>query len=167
LKRQGFPLDLLPKVCRGTEVLGGLRRRLGRVPSGVPVFAALGDMQCAARAAGIGRGKAILNVNTSAQLAFLRQSEFKPWDQEQRLPSSVEDVPFDGDVFVAVAASLNGGNALSRFVDLLQSWTSDLGLPFASKEEIWSKIGKRSPADLCDYVFLYSSPGRKLRRLAL
>lgn len=38
------------------------------------------------------------------------------------------ELPFFNDRNILVAASLNGGNVLSKFVDLLERWTTEMGM---------------------------------------
>lgn len=38
------------------------------------------------------------------------------------------ELPFFNDRNILVAASLNGGNVLSKFVDLLQRWSTEMGM---------------------------------------
>lgn len=68
----------------------------------------------------------VLNISTSAQLTISMPSGFQPLETPD--PSSaVTYFPyFDGD-YLAVAASLNGGNVLATFVDMVARWTEELG----------------------------------------
>ena len=47
---------------------------------------------------------------------------------DSKLPTSVMELPFFNDRNILVAASLNGGNILSQFVDLLQRWSTEMGM---------------------------------------
>lgn len=38
------------------------------------------------------------------------------------------ELPFFNDRSILVAASLNGGNVLSKFVDLLEQWSTEMGI---------------------------------------
>lgn len=86
---------------------------------------ALGDLQCSVLATLESSQDAVLNISTSAQLAFVAE-DYHPKN------SAGEDCPiayfpyFDGK-YLAVAASLNGGNALATFIKMIQEWTLELG----------------------------------------
>lgn len=82
-------------------------------------------MQCSVLATVESIQDAVLNISTSAQIAFVAQN-FQPSNDEPTV-SSVEYFPYFNDKFLAVAASLNGGNALATFVRMLQQWTMELG----------------------------------------
>lgn len=84
----------------------------------------MGDLQCSVLATVETSQDAVLNISTSAQIAFVAEN-YVPTD----LPvhSSVEYFPFFNGKYLAVAASLNGGNALASFVKMLQQWTMELG----------------------------------------
>ena len=80
---------------------------------------------------------AVLNINTSAQLALVVDNQLASTNID-----SIECVPFTENRSMAVAASLNGGNNLSRFVDTVKSWIEELGAVGVCKEVIWKKIGE-------------------------
>lgn len=66
-----------------------------------------------------------MNLSTSAQLSYLLPEDFKP---PPSIPTSpVEYFPYFKGRYLAVAASLNGGNVLAAFVKMLQQWTHELG----------------------------------------
>lgn len=73
---------------------------------------------------------AVLNISTSAQLSFAMPANFKPPDSPQPA-SSVSYFPYFGDSYLAVAASLNGGNVMATFVGMLTSWMKELGRHFS------------------------------------
>jgi sedoheptulokinase len=67
-----------------------------------------------------------MNISTSSQLCFpVLTAEFTPPRCE--LPTPVSYFPFFNGKFLAVAASLNGGNTLSAFVRMLQGWFATFG----------------------------------------
>ena len=67
----------------------------------------------------------VLNISTSAQLAFKMKLDFSPPAFD---PSATVDYfPYFNGSYLAVAASLTGGNVLHGFVKLLQQWTHQLG----------------------------------------
>lgn len=56
-------------------------------------------------------------------------TDFKPPDSVQPA-SSISYFPFFEDAYLAVAASLNGGNVLATFVEMLNAWMKELGKYF-------------------------------------
>lgn len=72
---------------------------------------------------------AVLNISTSAQLTFAMPADFKPPDSPQP-NSSISYFPYFDDSYLAVAASLNGGNVLATFVEMLTAWMKELGMYF-------------------------------------
>lgn len=68
----------------------------------------------------------VLNISTSAQLTFAMPADFRPPDSPQSA-SSISYFPYFDSSYLAVAASLNGGNVLSTFVDMLTGWMKELG----------------------------------------
>lgn len=68
---------------------------------------------------------AVLNISTSAQLAFQMLEGFEPPLLDVR--SSIEYFPYFNNRYLAVAASLTGGNVMAAFVRMLQQWTHELG----------------------------------------
>lgn len=87
---------------------------------------ALGDLQCSVLATIEKRHDAVLNISTSAQLAFVAE-DFQPGNEPK--VSHIAHYPYFKGKYLAVAASLNGGNALAAFVQMLQHWTMELGFP--------------------------------------
>lgn len=85
---------------------------------------ALGDLQCSVLATIEKTHDAVLNISTSAQLAFVA-NDFKPTTTP--LEGRIAYYPYFDGKYLAVAASLNGGNALATFVQMLQQWTVELG----------------------------------------
>ena len=60
-----------------------------------------------------------------------------------------EYFPYFDNTYVAVAASLNGGNCLAAFVKMIQDWVVDLGLSI-NQSKIWEKtikLGQSVPYD--------------------
>lgn len=136
LLESGFPVHLLPVVASPGSVAGMTVKQLYGIPSGVPVLAALGDMQCSVKAAMETAKDAVLNVSTSAQLSYPCSLS----ESVDRSNVTVEYRPFTMKERLAVAASLNGGNVLAKFVSLLQGWVSELGLDTPSTETILSRL---------------------------
>lgn len=54
-------------------------------------------------------------------------ADFKPPDSPQP-SSSISYFPYFEDTYLAVAASLNGGNVLATFVEMLTEWMKELGM---------------------------------------
>ena len=71
----------------------------------------------------------VLNISTSAQLTFAMPADFKPPDAPQPA-SSISYFPYFDDSYLAVAASLNGGNVMATFVEMLTAWMKELGMYF-------------------------------------
>lgn len=63
---------------------------------------------------------------------------------KHKLPKSISVIPYIGEKIILSAASLNGGNVLEKFVDMLIEWNSELGFTWQSsenaKEQIWSRL---------------------------
>lgn len=72
---------------------------------------------------------AVLNISTSAQLTFAMPADFQPPDSPEPA-SSISYFPYFDNSYLAVAASLNGGNVLATFVEMLSTWMKELGTYF-------------------------------------
>ncbi|XP_046786297.1 sedoheptulokinase isoform X2 [Gallus gallus] len=140
LKKSGFPVHLLPEVGDPGSIAGRTICAWHGIPKGTKVGIALGDFQCSVYSCLNERTDAVLNISTSAQLTISMPSDFQP--PETPDPSSaVTYFPyFDGD-YLAVAASLNGGNVLATFVDMVARWTEELGFQI-QESAIYAKIIK-------------------------
>ncbi|XP_046758625.1 sedoheptulokinase isoform X2 [Gallus gallus] len=140
LKKSGFPVHLLPEVGDPGSIAGRTICAWHGIPKGTKVGIALGDFQCSVYSCLTERTDAVLNISTSAQLTISMPSGFQP--PETPDPSSaVTYFPyFDGD-YLAVAASLNGGNVLATFVDMVARWTEELGFQI-QESAIYAKIIK-------------------------
>lgn len=53
--------------------------------------------------------------------------EYTPAEEPPSTPQPIEYFPFFNGSYLAVAASLNGGNALAAFVRTIQQWSLDIG----------------------------------------
>ncbi|GBM81323.1 Sedoheptulokinase [Araneus ventricosus] len=137
LKEAGFPLHLLPEVTIAGNIVGRMPCAWYGIPEGTPVFAALGDLQCSVFSSMETDHDAVMNLSTSAQLSFLLPEDFKPPPAVSTSP--VEYFPYFNGRYLAVAASLNGGNVLAAFVKMLQQWTHELGLG-VPESKIWERI---------------------------
>ncbi|CAB3359912.1 Hypothetical predicted protein [Cloeon dipterum] len=141
LQEAGFPVHFLPKVIPAGGVAGTLKQAWLGIPAGTPVGAALGDLQCSVFANLVRPGfDAVMNISTSGQLGFVMQKEFQP---ENKLAdesiSSVQYFPYFDGQYLAVAASLNGGNSLALFVKILQQWAQELGFS-VPQDKVWTRI---------------------------
>ncbi|XP_056264338.1 sedoheptulokinase isoform X1 [Pseudoliparis swirei] len=128
LKGAGFPLHLLPQCVRSGGLAGQTCCDWHGIPAGTPVGAALGDLQCSVYSCMSARTDAVLNISTSAQLTFAMPADFRPPDSPQPA-SSISYFPYFDDSYLAVAASLNGGNVMATFVGMLTSWMKELDPP--------------------------------------
>uniref|UniRef100_A0A8C4STC3 Sedoheptulokinase n=1 Tax=Erpetoichthys calabaricus TaxID=27687 RepID=A0A8C4STC3_ERPCA len=126
LRDSDFPVYLLPEVVESGSIAGKTRREWHGVPVEVDVGVALGDFQCSVYSCMRDKTDAVLNIGTSAQLTFALPSTFQP----PKTPDSSSPLSyfpyFDGS-YLAVAASLNGGNVLAVFVEMLKNWINELG----------------------------------------
>ncbi|XP_051256477.1 sedoheptulokinase isoform X1 [Dicentrarchus labrax] len=125
LKGAGFPLHLLPQCVPSGGLAGQTCSDWHGIPAGTPVGAALGDFQCSVYSCMSARTDGVLNISTSAQLTFAMPPDFKP-PKSPRPDSSISYFPYFEDSYLAVAASLNGGNVLATFVEMLAAWMKEL-----------------------------------------
>lgn len=80
----------------------------------------------------------VMNISTSCQMSFqVLCSDFIPPRLDS--PSPVTYFPFFDRKYLAVAASLNGGNVLANFVKMLQEWFSAFGKYNTTKTALHSK----------------------------
>ena len=70
----------------------------------------------------------VINVGTSSQFTFLMPEGFTPAADTIDTSSAVEYVPFFDGRYLSETASLNGGNVLAAFVNMLRSWFQEFGL---------------------------------------
>lgn len=87
----------------------------------------MGDLQASVYSCMAQRTDAVLNISTSVQLAASMPSGFQP-AQAPDPAAPVAYFPYFDRTYLAVAASLNGGNVLATFVHMLGQWLADLGL---------------------------------------
>ncbi|XP_028321626.1 sedoheptulokinase [Gouania willdenowi] len=138
LKGAGFPVQLLPQCVPSGSLVGRSSSVWHGVPAGTPVGAALGDFQCSVYSCMRTRTDAVLNISTSAQLTFAMPVDFRPPDSPQP-SSSISYFPYFDSTYLAVAASLNGGNVLATLVQMLIGWMRDLGVE-QSDDCLYEKI---------------------------
>ncbi|XP_063983315.1 sedoheptulokinase-like [Diachasmimorpha longicaudata] len=136
MEKGNFPVNLLPrKILKAGETAGHLVQTWFGIPAGVPIGVALGDLQCSVLALLKGQDEAVMNISTSAQLTYVHP-DFKG---EVGDLGSIEYFPYFGGEYLAVAASLNGGNTLASFVKMVQQWTMDLGFS-VPQSKVWEKL---------------------------
>lgn len=133
LKSVEFPVNLLPKVTKSGQFAGKLNVAWNGIPEGTPVSVAMGDLQCSIRATLESQQDAVLNISTSAQLAFVVNT------MSDLGCKTVEHLPYFDNTYLVVAASLNGGNVLATFVKMLQQWMLELGFP-TPQAKVWEKL---------------------------
>ncbi|XP_041864968.1 sedoheptulokinase [Melanotaenia boesemani] len=131
LKAASFPLHLLPQCVPSGGLAGKTRSAWHGIPAGTPVGAALGDFQCSVYSCMSAPTDAVLNISTSAQLTFAMPADFRPQDFPQP-DSPISYFPYFDSSYLAVAASLNGGNILATFVDMLTAWMRELGVELSN-----------------------------------
>ncbi|NXG35819.1 SHPK Sedoheptulokinase, partial [Dromaius novaehollandiae] len=144
LKKSGFPVHLLPEVGDPGSIAGRTIYAWHGIPKGAEVGIALGDLQCSVYSCLTERTDAVLNISTSAQLTISMPPGFQPPEKPDPF-SAVTYFPYFNDNYLAVAASLNGGNVLATFVDMVAQWTAELGLE-VQETTIYTKIIKAALA---------------------
>ncbi|KAJ1071326.1 hypothetical protein K5549_001618 [Capra hircus] len=127
LKAAGFPVQLLPDVAEPGSVAGRTSQAWFEIPRGTQVGVALGDLQASVYSCMAQKTDAVLNISTSVQLVASMPSGFQP-AQTPDPAAPVAYFPYFDRTYLAVAASLNGGNVLATFVRMLVQWMADLGL---------------------------------------
>ncbi|KAK9503822.1 hypothetical protein O3M35_010297 [Rhynocoris fuscipes] len=136
LESAEFPVSLLPDIIESGSIAGKLSDSWHGIPSDTPVVAALGDLQCSVLSALHNEDDAVLNISTSAQLCFIASS-FDINSFESKCEKE-EFLPYFEGKYLAVAASLNGGNALATFITMLQQWCLELGSPLP-QSTLWER----------------------------
>lgn len=128
-----FPVDILPDVVKSGEFAGKLSNSWYGIPEGTPVGAALGDLQCSFLATLENKEDAVLNISTSAQLGFVVNSI------SELECHTIQNSIYFNNTYLIVAASLNGGNVLATFVQMLQQWMLEFGFPIP-QAKVWEKL---------------------------
>uniref|UniRef100_A0A8B9PP02 Sedoheptulokinase n=1 Tax=Apteryx owenii TaxID=8824 RepID=A0A8B9PP02_APTOW len=144
LKKSGFPVHLLPEVGDPGSIAGRTICAWHGIPKGAEVGIALGDFQCSVYSCLTERTDAVLNIGTSAQLTISMPPGFQPPETPDPF-SAVTYFPYFNGNYLAVAASLNGGNVLATFVDMVAQWTAELGLE-VQETTVYTKIIKAALA---------------------
>ncbi|KAK9412583.1 sedoheptulokinase [Crotalus adamanteus] len=133
LEDSGFPIHLLPEVVDSGDLAGETCQAWHRVPAGTKVGIALGDFQCSVYSCLSQDSDAVLNISTSAQLAVPLPPGFQPVEApDPRSP--VQYFPYFDNRYLAVAASLNGGNVMAAFVKMVAGWMAELGLEVSESD---------------------------------
>ncbi|XP_041947103.1 sedoheptulokinase isoform X1 [Alosa sapidissima] len=127
LREAGFPVHLLPEPVESGAFAGHTCSEWHGIPANTPVGVALGDLQCSVYSTMTNKTDAVLNISTSAQLTFAMPAGFAP-DCVPDALSPIAYFPYFSGSYLAVAASLNGGNVMATFVGMLTSWIKDLGV---------------------------------------
>ena len=79
MEAAGFPIKMLPTVTASSQKAGVLSHHWFDIPAGTPVSVGLGDLQCSVRSTMVqAETDAVLNISTSAQMAFIKSSGFLP-----------------------------------------------------------------------------------------
>ncbi|XP_069136174.1 sedoheptulokinase-like [Argopecten irradians] len=134
----GFPIQILPDVREPGHVAGNLQYDWMGICKDTPVLAALGDVQCAVLSVASSETDAVLNMSTSGQMMFPVRPEGGVPDHPD-MTSSIQYFPYFDGQFLAMAASLNGGNVLSHMVIMLQQWFKAFGFD-VNEDKIWSTL---------------------------
>ncbi|CAG0914471.1 unnamed protein product [Notodromas monacha] len=150
LKDAGFPLLFLPEVEEPRFKAGRLKETWCGVPAGTSVGAAFGDMQCAVHSVlSYSRDRneknAVLNFSTSAQLSFVMKPDFKPI-VEGNGSQPIQYWPYFGKTYLAVAASLNGGNVLAKWIAMFSEVFKLVGVPVAD-DTLWQVLTRAAAGD--------------------
>ncbi|XP_035287602.1 sedoheptulokinase [Anguilla anguilla] len=141
LKDSGFPVHLLPDPVKSGCCAGLTCSEWHGIPSQTPVGVALGDFQCSVYSCMADRTSAVLNISTSAQLTFAMPDGFEPPATPDPY-SPVSYFPYFDGTYLAVAASLNGGNVMATFVEMLTAWMKELGTDVDDDSALYSRLIK-------------------------
>lgn len=161
-KKVKFPKHLLPTVLSDCNHLAGkLKFKFLELNSGIPIFVAYGDLQCAIYSAMFKKEHcAILNSGTSMQLAFpigltkaisstnlskLFSSKLNltiDANQTNEMDQLYLDiVPYFNGEYLITSSSLNGGNVITFFIKSIKKFINDLFNDIEINEnQIWSRI---------------------------
>ncbi|RWS11814.1 sedoheptulokinase-like protein [Dinothrombium tinctorium] len=151
-----FPIDLLPKIVKAGSVAAPLAKKWTNIDANdVNVFAAFGDIQCMVFAVLRQQSHAlVLNAGTSMQLCMqmpngrIPKSGNKDGDaDEAMIKSCVDFFPYFERNFLAVAASLNGGNVLQIYVNNVRRLIQLIVGENVSTDQIWNRLIAAAAAD--------------------
>ncbi|CAG9761181.1 unnamed protein product [Ceutorhynchus assimilis] len=137
LEKVSFPVELLPEIRNSCKFAGHLVDIWHGIPKGTPIGVGYGDIQCSVLSTIETHSDAVLNISTSAQITFIAKNYQPP--SKPIANASIEYFPYFNKQFIAIAASLNGGNSLASFVRMLQQWTLELGFN-VPQSKVWEKV---------------------------
>ncbi|XP_055004864.1 sedoheptulokinase [Boleophthalmus pectinirostris] len=166
LEAAGFPTHLLPQCIPSGALAGHTCMDWHGISVGTPVGAALGDFQCSVYSCMNTSTDAVLNISTSAQLSYAMPLGFTPPSSTQS-SSPISYVPYFDSSYLAVAASLNGGNIVALFVDMLMKWMSELGAEIPKSSLYEKLIGCALTQDTSDLTVLPTVLGERHSPLCL
>jgi sedoheptulokinase len=134
----GLDPSILPPVRPAGEVLGRLDPEIARqigLPTGLPVYNAVGDTQASFLGSTLGAAEAILiNLGTGGQVCW-KVPAFE-------IPSErVETRPLPGAGFLRVGASLSGGEAYAWLNRTVRSWLAAFNLPL-EEEPVYDRLNR-------------------------
>ncbi|KAF7272156.1 sedoheptulokinase-like isoform X2 [Rhynchophorus ferrugineus] len=147
LEKAGFPVDFLPVIKDSSQIAGHLVECWHGIPKGTPIGIGYGDIQCSVLSTLENSSDAVLNISTSAQITFVAENYVASDGPPAK--SSVEYFPYFNNQYIAVAASLNGGNTLATFVKMIQQWTLELGFS-VPQSKVWEKVLALSQDDAAE-----------------
>ncbi|BHF76381.1 hypothetical protein SprV_0501947900 [Sparganum proliferum] len=146
-------MHLLPEIRPCGEIVGKLAFQWEGIPAGADVFVALGDLQCSVYPYLLQEGTAACNLSTSAQIAFMLPKQFNPTTAHNHCDTAetiysrhlsmghISEWPFfSPGERVVVAASLNGGNVIDRFVKMLRAWCRQLGCAAMEDDHVYERL---------------------------
>ncbi|XP_022705113.1 sedoheptulokinase-like isoform X2 [Varroa jacobsoni] len=134
LELSDFPCDILPEIVDESQVAGELRHFWLGIPARTVIFPATGDAQCSVLSGLQAReGSAILYMGTSAQISFVVDYRGRNHKGHHTY------FPYFNGKHLCVAASLNGGNVLTQFVDMVKLWLYDLGVSLP-ESKVWDRL---------------------------
>ena len=117
LRARKFPVETLPSIVSDCTIMGLTKSTVLGFPEGVKVLVPMGDTQCAFYS--VIRSctdSLVLNLGTSCQIGKVLSSEEIVLMTNGAL-QGLEFFPYIGETFLAVFASMNGGNNLEQFVE--------------------------------------------------
>ncbi|KAK6190764.1 hypothetical protein SNE40_002558 [Patella caerulea] len=137
LKTNGFPVDRLPRIVKAGTIVGQLVDDWHGIKKGVSVLAGLGDVQCSFLSSLSCQNSALLNLGTSLQLGCI----IEPDNFAQSDSTCIQYFPYFNGNYLALAASLNGGNVINQFVQMLVKWMKQFNVG-VSENDVWEKLLK-------------------------
>lgn len=145
-----WPIEhrLLPEIVEPGTIIGYWKTK-------IPVYVALGDLQCSVFSCQPNKNQSVVNISTSAQLALAVDKKLlacQDSKDDKPIAASSMRVPYFESKDLLVAASLNGGNVLSAFVHLIYSWQTSLNdTSKLTIDNFWSRLielGLQSPSTI-------------------